>query len=83
MEKRFITKVFVARRIKDSRSWKETLIDIKIVPSVDGDDLTSEEVADYWSNYVLRSSDYPSFCRYRLETSYTRVKPKICSYLHK
>lgn len=83
MEKRFITKIYVARRIKDSRSWKESLLDMKIIPSAEGDDLSCEEVSDYWSDYVLRSGDFPSGCRYRLETSFTRVKSKVCSYLHK
>lgn len=83
MEKRFITKIYVARRIEDSRCWKETLLDLKIIPSADGDDLNCQEVADYWSDYVLRCVDFPSGCRYRLETSYTRVKSKVCSYFYK
>lgn len=83
MEKRFTTKIFVCRKVFDG-FYRETLIDVKLLPSCDDDDLSISDVTKYWSDLVSRRDvDYPRGLRYRIETSYTRCRSKCSNYLYK
>lgn len=84
MEKRFTTKIFVLLPVKGSkpRSFSERLIDVHLLPSCEGDDCTLDDVTKYWSDRVVRRSEYP-LGLYRVETSLTRCRQKCACYLQK
>lgn len=73
---KFTTKIYYRKpylSYGQSHQFRETCVDVKIIPSDDNDFLSSEDVSTYWCNWLLHTNLLPRG-RYRLVTYQSRCK---------